>query len=230
MRLLLVFAALLSSSSPAVAQAIDDVRLGEAVVAAVRARMGADVDVRIESMTPALLRDSGAVTAVPDPGALLGRPIRFALTTTEPGANGPRVVPAGSLVAVLAVSAAHLHTVRGVRPGDTLAAADVDARTHVITGVPLKPLPQHTAAADARVIRTLAADACLVAGAIAPTTAVRTGQQVTAISRFAGGEVTATLVASEAGDPGRVIRVVNPQSRRALRARVVSPGVVEILP
>jgi flagella basal body P-ring formation protein FlgA len=38
------------------------------------------------------------------------------------------------------------------------------------------------------------------------------------------------VVASEHGDPGRVIQVVNPQTRRALKARVLSAGVVEILP
>ena len=82
----------------------------------------------------------------------------------------------------------------------------------------------------ARVLRLVAADACIDGTAVALLHAVRSGQSVTAISRFAGGEVSAMVVASEHGDPGRVIQVVNPQTRRALKARVLSAGVVEILP
>ena len=42
-------------------------------------------------------------------------------------------------------------------------------------------------------------------------------------------EAAATLVAAGSGSEGDVIRVVNRDSRRALRARVVAPGMGEIL-
>ncbi len=41
-------------------------------------------------------------------------------------------------------------------------------------------------------------------------------------------EVTATFVAADGGDAGDVIRVVNPDTKRYLRARVVKPGLVEV--
>jgi flagella basal body P-ring formation protein FlgA len=58
---------------------------------------------------------------------------------------------------------------------------------------------------------------------------VRTGQEVLAISTITGVTASAHMVAAESGDAGSVIRVVNQQSRRALKARIVSSGLVEIL-
>jgi len=44
-----------------------------------------------------------------------------------------------------------------------------------------------------------------------------------------GIEAEARMVAADNGDKGSVIRVVNPESRRSIRARVVAAGVVEVI-
>jgi flagella basal body P-ring formation protein FlgA len=80
-----------------------------------------------------------------------------------------------------------------------------------------------------KTLRDLPPGVCIVRGAIAARPDVRTGQDVTAISAIDGVVVSAQLVAAESGDAGSVIRVVNQQSRRSLKARIVSPGTVEIL-
>ena len=52
---------------------------------------------------------------------------------------------------------------------------------------------------------------------------------VRAVARVGEVEVSATMTAVQDGVEGAVIRVVNKESRRELRAKVVEPGVVEVM-
>ena len=217
-------------AGPAAAAAPDETRVRTAIEAAIRARMGETARIEIDTLQVSWIREATSVEATPDVGTRLGAPLRFTLRTTEPGAAGPRVVVAGSAVVQVRVRVPHVHARRTLTPGTVLGEADLHPVTHDLTALPLKALPDAPVLAGARVLRLVATDACIDGTAVASLHAVRSGQSVTAISRFAGGEVSATVVASEHGDPGRVIQVVNPQTRRALKARVLSAGVVEILP
>ncbi len=80
-----------------------------------------------------------------------------------------------------------------------------------------------------RAARPLAADACLTRTSLVMLPAVQAGQEVDAIARVNGVEAVARLVAAERGQVGSLVRVVNPQSRRSLKARVVAAGVVEVI-
>jgi flagella basal body P-ring formation protein FlgA len=219
-----------SIAMPAAATSADEAVVRAAVEAAIRARLGAEALIDIDTVQVSWIREAASVEATPDVGARLGAPLRFTLRTTEPGAAGPRVVVAGSAVVQGRVRVPHVHARRILTPGTVLSEADLHSATHDLAALPLKALPDLSTLVGGRVLRMVAADACIDGTAVASVHAVRSGQSVTAISRFAGGEVSATVVASEHGDPGRVIRVVNPQTRRALQARVLSAGVVEILP
>jgi flagella basal body P-ring formation protein FlgA len=219
-----------SVAVPAGAASPDEAVVRAAVEAAIRARLGAEALIDIDTVQVSWIREAASVEATPDVGARLGAPLRFTLRTTEPGAAGPRVVVAGSAVVQGRVRVPHVHARRILTPGTVLSEADLHSATHDLAALPLKALPDLSTLVGGRVLRMVAADACIDGTAVASLHAVRSGQSVTAISRFAGGEVSATVVASEHGDPGRVIQVVNPQTRRALKARVLSAGVVEILP
>lgn len=219
-----------SIAMPAAATSADEAVVRAAVEAAIRARLGAEALIDIDTVQVSWIREAASVEATPDVGARLGAPLRFTLRTTEPGAAGPRVVVAGSAVVQGRVRVPHVHARRILTPGIVLSEADLHSVTHDLAALPLKALPDLSTLVGGRVLRMVAADACIDGTAVASLHAVRSGQSVTAISRFAGGEVSATVVASEHGDPGRVIQVVNPQTRRALKARVLSAGVVEILP
>lgn len=219
-----------SLAVPAAATSADEAVVRAAIEAAIRARLGAEALIDIDTVQVSWIREAASVEATPDVGARLGAPLRFTLRTTEPGAAGPRVVVAGSAVVQGRVRMPHVHARRILTPGTVLSEADLHSVTHDLAALPLKALPDLSTLVGGRVLRMVAADACIDGTAVASLHAVRSGQSVTAISRFAGGEVSATVVASEHGDPGRVIQVVNPQTRRALKARVLSAGVVEILP
>jgi flagella basal body P-ring formation protein FlgA len=58
---------------------------------------------------------------------------------------------------------------------------------------------------------------------------VRSGDEVRLTVREGGVEATVTAVAEQSAGIGRIIRVVNASSRRALRARVTAPGEVEVV-
>jgi len=219
-----------SLAVPGAATSADEAVVRAAIEAAIRARLGAEALIDIDTVQVSWIREAASVEATPDVGARLGAPLRFTLRTTEPGAAGPRVVVAGSAVVQGRVRMPHVHARRILTPGTVLSEADLHSVTHDLAALPLKALPDLSTLVGGRVLRMVAADACIDGTAVASLHAVRSGQSVTAISRFAGGEVSATVVASEHGDPGRVIQVVNPQTRRALKARVLSAGVVEILP
>ena len=58
---------------------------------------------------------------------------------------------------------------------------------------------------------------------------VRSGRDVVTLARIEGLEVRGRAVAVQSGDLGEVVLVVNPDSRKRLRGRVVGPALVEVL-
>ena len=52
---------------------------------------------------------------------------------------------------------------------------------------------------------------------------------MTVVASAGAVEVTAAMVASDGGQPGDVIRVMNPDTKRFLRARIVKAGIVEVV-
>jgi len=215
MLLVLALAAALETPDPVVAARA-------AIIDAVRQRLGATVDVVVTDLVV-----SGAprttLRAVPEPGARLGAAMRFTLQA----AGGGSAI--GSASARVAAFLPHVHAVQPIERGVNITADDVAAVTHLVAEGPLRAWPGAAAAIGGRALRPLAAGACLSHLAIAPARAVRTGQDVTAVAAIDGVEARAVMVAAGSGDAGDVIRVVNRQSRRALKARVVAPGIVEIL-
>ena len=200
-----------------------------AVVAAVRARMGAGADVLVDAVHEVSLPGGTLTDAIPAPGARLGGAVRFVLrgpggTATDPG----RMTSLGHATVALRVVIDHAHTARAVRRGLSLAAEDVMPARHVFETGALTPLPSVDDALHGRVLRDLPAGACLTRQAFTATPAVRAGADVVAIVRTGGIEARADLVSVDSGNPGDTVRVTNPESRRTFRARVVSRDLVEI--
>jgi len=195
----------------------------DAIVDAVRLRMGAGVEVVVNDLVVTGTLGADAVRAVPEPGARLGAVVRFTLQS----ADGK--TPFGSASARISAIVPHLHAVHLLDRGTDLTAEDVAAVAHVVTTGPLRPWPGAAATIGSKLLQSLAAGACVSRNAIQARQAVRVGQDVTAIVHLDGVEARAVMVAAGSGDAGAVIRVVNRHSRRALKGRVVSPGIVEII-
>jgi flagella basal body P-ring formation protein FlgA len=209
-------------------QATPDAGVGAAIVAAVRARMGEGADVRVEGLRIPAGTPRPVVQARPDPGARIGRAVRFNLATTA-GRAGTSLAWSGSASAAVHVAVEHLHARHPISRGTTITGSDVEIVRHELEGGPLRPWPGADAIGRSRAIRDLPEGVCISRTSLAVVPLVQAGQDVQAIARIGGVEAAAQLVAAESGDVGSVIRVVNPESRRTLKARVVSAGVVEVL-
>ena len=192
----------------------------DAVRAAVVAHLGVNATVRIESID--ITGDAPVFReARPGPAARLGRPVRFTLVT-ENGAALPAT-------ATLTVTGTVVVTTRAVARGESLKPEDLDDSQRVITDVPLRRLPRLNDLVGSRALRALPAGEAVPGNAVTSRRRVEPGDVVTVIAASGAVEVTGTFVAADGGQPGRVIRVVNPETRRFLRGRVLNDGKVEVI-
>jgi flagella basal body P-ring formation protein FlgA len=205
--------ATLSAQAPALSAA-------DAIREAVAERLGIEATVVVESVDI----DGAAPVfreARPDPAAKLGEPIRFTLVTTTGAA-----LPA---TATVNVTGAFVVTTRAVARGESLKAEDLDESTRAIVEVPLRRLPTMAELVGSRALRLLPAGEPVPANAVALRRKVEPGDSVTVVAASGAVQVTATFVAADGGQPGSVIRVVNPDSHRFLRGRVMDDGTIEVI-
>lgn len=222
-RRIFVAAVLLLGATPAIAVEPTVGRSAEALIReAVAARLAVQAHVDVVSISLPSNRGDVLFTSVRiDPAAWLGRPLRITLTPTSGapviGATGVRVV------------ASHVVAARDLERGARLVGADVEVREAELVGIPLRRLPQMEQIIGGRTLRTVKAGTILLPGAVAVRRAVEAGDEVTVVALVGEAEVSARLVAADGGEPGAVIRVTNPDTRRDLRARVVGEGRVEVM-
>jgi flagella basal body P-ring formation protein FlgA len=213
--------ALLLSAAPAVAaDAAEAFTAADAVRAAIATRLGVEVTVAVESIDvqgeARIFRE-----AHPAPTARLGRPIRFALVT-----NTGAIVPA---TATVSVSGAIVVPTRSVARGESLASEDLTESAQVMTGLPLRRLPRLTELIGSRALRALPVGEAIHGNAVALRRKVEPGDPVTVVVASGAVQITAAFVAADGGETGKVIRVVNPETRRFLRGRVLPNGTVEVI-
>jgi len=199
-----------------------------AITAAVRQRLGDSAEVSVAAISRLEAPAVPPVDAVLDPTAAPGRPSRVVFRAVDPRRSA--LVPVGGATLVLAITVDHLHVARAVPRGATVGAADLAPARHPMARGPLRPYPPAEAIVDGRATRDLAAGACLTAGVVAAQPAVRQGDPVTGVLRLDAVEARAELVAVDSGRIGARIRVMNAESRRTFRARIVSRTLVEIEP
>lgn len=219
-RLVLVLAACLAAGATAVAQGASVAVAAEAAIrAAVIERLG-DVEVAIVALDlPAGAADAFR-TARPDPAARLGKPMRFTLVPV----SGRPVFA----TATLRVVGEHVVARRDLRRGHTVASDDVSVVRGELTDAPLRRLPTGDQVLGSRVLRPVPADSIVLPGAVVVRRAVEPGDKVTAVAASGAIRVTATLTATDGGEAGDVIRLLNRDTRRSLRGRIVRTGVVEV--
>lgn len=199
-----------------------------AVTAAVRARVGADAEVAITAVD-AFSAPAGQITdAVVQAGATIGGPVALVLRGVVVQNGATTLATVGRVVVRLRITAAHLHASRAVPRGAHLTPADLVPVRHVLPAGPLKALPSADWLDDARVLQDLAADACLTPRVVTASAAVVAGRDVSAVVREGLVEVRAALVAVDSGAVGSEVRVMHPESRRTMRARVTGRAEVEI--
>ena len=199
-----------------------------AVTTAVRARVGADAEVSITAVERLQLPKGDVIDAVIQPGATIGGPVALVLRGVVVRDGATVVAPVGRVVVRLRIVVTHFHASHAVARGSHLAANDLVEARHALPRGPLKAWPSSDVLDHGRVLQDLAADACLSARVVAPSVAVVAGRDVSAVVREGRVEVRAALVAVDSGGVGSEVRVMHPESRRTMRARVVGRAEVEI--
>jgi flagella basal body P-ring formation protein FlgA len=202
-----------------------------AIVEAVRERLGASAEVSIDRLwLPNLPDTAAAMTAIAEPGARLGRAITFRLMAPATVPAGGPAVRVGSAVASLTVRVRHARLLTAVRPGAVVGAAEAAESLDIVSGVRLQRLPLTTDVAGTRVRQTLAAGTVIEEWMLEREPLVRSGELVGVRTVVDGVEARTMAKASERGAIGAVIRLVNLQSGRSLKGRVVAKGEVEVVP
>jgi flagella basal body P-ring formation protein FlgA len=198
-----------------------------ALQAAARAHFGDAARVVVETVDGVRLEGPAEnLAAEPVPGARIGRPSRFLLERRRRGAPVQRV---GEATATIRVVASVVRTAtalgRGARmDAGALLTVDVD-----LDGRPFRALPSLEECAEARVRRDLPAGAIVAQADILQEPLVRAGHGVQAQVRVGEVVVTGAMLAAENGVKGDVIRVVNEERRRVVRARVTGRNEVEVV-
>ncbi|MES1254026.1 MAG: flagellar basal body P-ring formation chaperone FlgA [Acidobacteriota bacterium] len=202
-------------------------RVGAAMVEAVASRMG-DAHVIVEHIEIFNVADAPTIEAVPGPDARAGQVVQFTLLAPSGTGTGARVINLGRATALVRVEAPHARAARMIPRGKAIDADDLEESTADVPGVPLRRLPTRAELSGGRALRNLAPGEIVTGAAMSATPAVRSGQLVRARVLFDGVEVSAMVVAAQNGDVGAVIRAFNRESRRELRVKVVSDGLVEV--
>lgn len=207
----------------------DDAAARDAIVEAVRVRVGEAAEVRLAQVLVKAPRGATRLVATPEPGARLGRPARFSLSTTRGDAAPGISWAAGYAVATVSVLTDCVRAARPVAAGARLEADDLRTERADPGAVPLQRLPAAAEVIGARARTRLETGDLVTAAAIAARELVRSGDPVTIRVSADGVEAEAPGIATQSGAAGDTIRVVNSTSRRPLAARIVGPGTVEVI-
>ena len=226
-----VLAALLALVRPAVAASGVDApvppAVSTAIERAVRDRVGEAATIVVSEVAGVRLAPAvGTLLALPEPAAKIGGRMRFRLSDARPGSPPVRI---GEATAALSVTVPAVKVMRTVARGERLSDGDVAVEQVSLDGRPLRSLPQMLEAIGARATRDLRPQTVLVRGDLAPEPLVRLGDTVRTHARIGEVEVIGVMVAAGSGNADEIIRVVNQETKRALRARVLSRGEVEVV-
>lgn len=250
--IIVVFVACLCLVTMAAGQTVDepsDARVREAIVEAVRARMGADVEVTVKDLRVRLAGELPAqLSAMPDAGAQTGGPVRFMLfdaadvADTNPAETGvvsraasaQRVNAAaharrvGSVDLKLFVSGPRVVARAVIARGAQVDAADIDALAGDMGRQPIKPLEPAARIVGARAVRTIAAGELITPRLLALAPLVQSGDEVRTRVRIGELEAHGQAVAAQNGALGQEIILIA-ESKRRLRGRVIGEREVEVL-
>jgi flagella basal body P-ring formation protein FlgA len=192
----------------------------EAVRASVLASIGQAATVTVDVRRADLPAAAVVEEAHPEPGSRFGRSARFRLVA------GGRSV--GYAVVVVNVSVDHVRVQHALKAGEVVTPDMVRDVYGDPGGLPIAPLPTVAELAGTTTIRALAANEVVTNQVVRIPLAVRSGERVVVRTVVGGIEARGVATALQSGRVGEVIRLVNPESRRQLRGRVVGRAEVEV--
>lgn len=120
-------------------------------------------------------------------------------------------------------------TRRALMPGEVLTAEDLEVAERDLSSVPAGAARDRDELVGLRVTRPIGAGAMVRRDAVAMPALVKRGGQVVLIARVGSVEARAVAQAKSDGARGEVVTVVNLESNRQVRARVMGEELVEAI-
>jgi flagella basal body P-ring formation protein FlgA len=214
----------LALAAPAVRAAgpdgLDGLRVAIAQAVAERFHV-ASGQVAVGELRVDAVEGDGPLVAVPDPGARTGQPAQFTLRV-----GSKRV---GLAVASVTVTASHVRTTAPVERDAAVTAEAVQEQDGPVAGVRFEPLPRLDDVVGAHARRTLVVGEVLSQAVVIVPDAVRAGDEVKVVARVGALEAWGVGRATASGRVGDVVRITRGSARGLQPARVLSPGVVQVL-
>jgi flagellar basal body P-ring formation protein FlgA len=132
-------------------------------------------------------------------------------------------------VATLPVRARYARATRGIARDESIAQDAFEVVNAELPAIALRRVPAPEEIVGLKARRAIAPGEALTSAVLMLPPAVRSGDEVTVKVAIGRIEVTGVAVASGSGQAGDVIRVMQPKSRRLVKARILGPGVVEVI-
>jgi len=192
----------------------------DAIGRAVARRFGGHVTVVVTALDTAVAGEPG-LEALPDPAARTGRPVRYALVS-----NGIR---RGAAVASVKVLGQFARAARAIDRGESITESALAVVDGELPDAPFARLPQAQDVVGLTARRAIAPGEPLTPAVLVVPPVVRSGDRVTVNITLGHVQATGTGIASGSGQVGDIVRVLQPDSRVPLRAKIVGPGTVEVV-
>jgi flagella basal body P-ring formation protein FlgA len=222
--LVLAIVASLAPATPSGAQPSVDAAVA-AATQAVREAFGGNADVTITAPVLSMVPDAGPIVkAVPEPASRTGGLVRFVLY----GAADTAARRVGRLTGEVRVVAPHLRTKQAVAAGTAMTPDLVEDVRADIGRQRLVPLPSMAQASATTTRAAMRAGDVVTPVVLVTRPMVSSGDEVVTVARVGALEVRGRAIAAQSGDLGETVIVVNPDSRKRLRGRVVAEDVVEV--
>ena len=204
-----------------------ELRVADALAAEVRSRMGVSAVVSVDGVEIAVRsRVEGSVGVTIAPDARLDAPVEFGIVGRGPSG---RAVSIGRGRANVQVSVRHAVAARTATRGTVLTAVDVAEVVGPPGSVLVRRLPTVSGLVGATLRRDAAGGEVVTALSVILPPAVRVGDVVQARASIGPVQVMGALTVLDNGAEGAIVRVVNRESKREVRARVIRSGVVEVI-
>ena len=220
--------------SPGVsAQAPDADIVHAAIVESVRVRLGGEAVVRVTNLevrvSAVLPETPGTMVATPATGARLGQRVRFSIFESGDGTMVTRGRRLGYALAEVRAAVLHLRVVGAIARGEMIGPADVVQTFAEIGQQGISELPSLATAVGARASRALVEGDVVTSTVLSIALPVRSGDLV--VVRTVVGNVSAsvTAVASQSGEVGKTILLVNRETGRRLKGRVTGRQTAEVV-
>ena len=192
----------------------------QAIQRAVAQRIGGDVSVQVTDLKTDVGSEAG-LSAQLDPAARLGQPMRVVMFAGS--------LRRGAAVATVNAVARYARAAQAIKRDEVIGSSSIDIVTAALPELPLRRMPTPDEVLGVKARRAIAAGEALTSAVLVLPPSVKSGDKVTVKVTVGRVEVTGSAIASGTGNDGELIHILQPNTRRPMKARILGPGAVEVI-